>query len=782
MQFSENWLRSFVDTTLDTSELTYALTMSGLEVEELISVAPSFSNVVVAQIVSAEKHPDADRLQLLKVDIGGEFLQIVCGASNARAGLKAPCALVGAKLPGFEIKQAKVRGVDSYGMMCSAKELGLAEESEGLLEINENAKVGQDIRDFFDLNDQMITLKLTPNRSDCLSILGIAREISALTGAPLTLPDINQVTIQLNEIKNVHVTAPEACPLYCGRLIKGLNPNIKTPDWIKSRLERSGLRSINAIVDITNYVLLEIGQPMHAFDASKVQGDVSVRFASDKEKLLLLNQVEVELDKDMLVIADKSGPIALAGIMGGDSTSVSISTTDIFLESAFFSTDFIVGKARRLGLSTDSSYRFERGVDFGSTRLAIERATRLILDICGGLAGEVIEIKGSLPLRKTVKLRMEKLVSILGIDIDESRVSELFTKLGLSFTKNEEGFQVVPPSYRFDIAIEEDLIEEVARLYGYDKIPATPPYSKLAMLPSSERLVHLNALRDMLASNGYQEVITYSFVDKAWEQNLTENNNPIELKNPIASNLSVMRSSLWGGLVDTLIYNLNRKQERVRVFEIGTTYFKNNDKFHEKTTISGLTYGDLFPEQWSVDPVSVDFFDIKSDVERLTNFKSNFQAAEHPALHPGQTAEVMLHGRKIGWVGKLHPKWQQHYEIPGDVLLFELEVEPILSRDLIQYEEVSKVSPLRRDIALVVDESEDFGSILQTMRSADIQYVKEIELFDVYRGKGVPENKKSLAFLVVMQDTHRTLTDMEADAAITNLLQLVGEKHGATLR
>ncbi|HEY3300682.1 MAG TPA: phenylalanine--tRNA ligase subunit beta [Methylophilaceae bacterium] len=783
MQFSENWLRQYVNTSLTTEQLSHALTMSGLEVEGLDPVGVAFTKVVIAQILSAEKHPDADRLQVCKVDVGAaEPLQIVCGASNARAGLKAPCALVGAALPGIAIKEAKVRGVPSFGMMCSEKELGLATESAGLLELPADAVVGQDIREYFDLDDQLFTLKLTPNRSDCLSLVGIAREVSALTGAPLDLPKIDVVPATSQASKTVNVQANNECPRYAGRMIQGVNAQAKTPDWLVRCIERSGVRSISAIVDITNYVLLEMGQPLHAFDANKLQGDVTVRLAKTDEVITLLNQQEIKLHPDMVVIADNSGAIAFAGVMGGASTSVSDDTTDIFLESAFFTPDAIAGKARRFGLSTDSSYRFERGVDYGNTLNALARATTLILQICGGQAGPVTEVMSTLPSRKPVILRLAKLVSVLGISLDEAVVVGLLNQLGFAYQVQAGVFTVTPPSYRFDIEIEEDLIEEIARLHGYDNIPAIAPQADLMMLPSSEKTLNRAILRDALSANGYQEVVNYSFVDTSWETDLLGNQDAIALKNPIASNMSVMRSGLWGGLLDTLVYNLNRKQERVRIFEIGASYSKNGAEFTETTRISGLAYGDVMPEQWADVARNVDFYDVKADVDVLTNGRAQYVAATHPALHPGQSAQVMLNGKAIGFIGKLHPKWQQHYQLARSAILFELDVAPLLQGQVAKYQEIAKFPPARRDLAVLVDDALSVQAVLSTMQQAKIEYVTEIALFDVYRGKGIAENKKSLAFLVLMQDTQKTLTDTEADTIMAQLLALIAQKHGAELR
>lgn len=783
MQFSENWLRSLVNTDLDSQALSHALTMAGLEVEEMQPVAAPFSKVVVAKILSAEKHPDADRLQVCKVDVGlAEPLQIVCGAANARAGLLAPCAMVGAELPGISIKQAKVRGVESFGMMCSSKELGITAEATGLLELDSDAIVGKDIREHLDLNDHLFTLKLTPNRSDCLSLTGIARDVGAITGATTQFEKINPVAVELQQTKNVAVTEAAACPRYAGRLVSGINAKAPTPAWMVKRLERSGLRSISAVVDITNYVLLALGQPMHAFDATKLNGDINVRFAKAGETLELLNDLMIELKADDLVIADTKGAVALAGIMGGKPTSVSDETVDLFLESAFFVPTVIAGKARRLGLSTDSSYRFERGVDFGNTRNALEYATALILQICGGKAGAVSEVLGSLPVRKPVQLRMSRLVSVLGIPFAQDKVAQLLTQLGFAYTTAGDVFTVTPPSYRFDITIEEDLIEEVARLHGYDHIPATPPVATLTMLADPESRLHLNQVRDTLVAAGYQEVVTYSFVDESWERDLLGNNAPIRLKNPIASNLSVMRTSLWGGLLDTLGYNLNRKQDRAFLFEIGAVFHQSAGAYQETARISGLAYGSAKPEQWAAANTDVDFFDVKAHVDALIGKTCSYEKAEHSALHPGQSARILVQGKAIGWLGKLHPKWQQHYDLPKSTYLFELDADAVLNKQLPVYSEVSKLLPVRRDLAIVLDENIATGTVLTAIKEANIPLLMDVALFDLYQGKGIADKKKSLALSVLMHDTQKTLTDDDADTVIANLLQLLANNFDAALR
>lgn len=793
MQFSENWLRSLVNTDLDSQALSHALTMTGLEVEEMQAVAAPFSKVVVAKILTAVKHPDADRLQVCTVDVGlAEPVQIVCGAANARVGLIAPCALVGAELPGFAIKQAKVRGVESFGMLCSSKELGITEEATGLLELSDDAVIGQSIREHLDLDDHVFTLKLTPNRSDCLSLKGIARDVAAITGASTSFAAISTVVTELSDVKNIVVAEQVACPRYCGRLIRGINAKAATPSWMLKRLERSGLRSISAVVDVTNYVLLALGQPMHAFDANQLNGDLAVRFAKVGESLTLLNDQVITLKADDLVIADASGAVALAGVMGGKDSSVGDETVDVFLESAFFTPAVITGKARRLGLSTDSSYRFERGVDFGNTRQALEYATALIQQICGGKVAEVTEHISALPNRNPVKLRLARLISVLGIPLAQEKVAQLLTQLGFAYTTTDEVFIITPPSFRFDINIEEDLIEEIARLHGYDHIPATPPVAALTMLDAPEAKSPLNKLRDCLVASGYQEVVNYSFVDESWERDLLGNPNPIKLKNPIASNLSVMRTSLWGGLLDTLVYNLNRKQDRAMLFEVGATYFSkaNQDAipvFVESTTISGLAYGSAKPEQWFADASEIDFFEVKAHVDALlggaiANKQVTYEKFEHVTLHPGQTARILLNGVPIGWLGKLHPKWQQHYSLSKSTFLFELQAEAVLNRTIPSYQEVSKLLPVRRDLAVVVDADLAVNTLLSAVKLANIPLILEVALFDLYQGQGIPENKKSLALSVLMHDTQKTLTDADADTTIADLLSLLQNNFAATLR
>ena len=782
MQFSENWLRSYVNTSLDSDALNHVMIMAGLDVDDSHPLGASFSHVVVGEIVAIKKHPDADRLQVCDVNIGDKALQIVCGASNARQGIKVACALVGAKLPSIEIKEAKVRGVESFGMLCSLKELGLAEEADGILELNHDLKNGTDLRLALDLTDQITTLKLTPNRSDCLSVWGVAREVAAISASSLSPIHYEVNPIKLSEKKNIVVEEKAACPRYCGRIIKNVDNTKTLPEWMTSRLERSNIKSISPIVDITNYVLLEIGQPLHAFDYEKLHGDVVIRFAKSEEPIHLLNDTKIKLSKKDLVIADNSGAIAFAGVMGGMPSSVTDNTKTIFLESAFFDPIVIAGKARAYNLSTDSSYRFERGVDFSNTRQALERATSLIIEYCGGEAGEITEVLNTLPKRNEIHLRLKKLNAILGIEVPSQDVERIFLQLGFEVNKTIEGFKVTPPSYRFDIAIEEDLIEEVVRLYGYDKIPSHHPLSHQVMLPTSG--TYHRDLKETLTSRGFYEVVTYSFIENEIEKSLHGNSNPIQLQNPIASQMSTMRSSLWGSHLEVLTYNLNRQVSRLNIFEIAQTFHGAKKDFIETEVISGLSYGSFMPEQWADKIRDIDFYDIKAHVEALTSKPLTFKRSDKTpfALHPGQSAEVFLDVESIGWVGKLHPKWQQYFSLPKAPFIFELKMDKLLEDKVFKYEEISKFLPVRRDIAIVVDDSVEVDSILDAVNKAKIPFLNKMALFDLYQGKGIAENKKSVAFLILMQDTSKTLVDSEADSSVSKIVELLEKQFGATLR
>lgn len=790
MKFSESWLRSFVDPACSGDELSHLLTMAGLEVEEEETVAPAFGNVVVGHVLEVSKHPDADRLNVCRVDIGrGEPQQIVCGAPNVAAGLKVPCALPGAELPGnFVIKVAKVRGVESSGMLCSAKELGIAEDASGLLVLPAEVPVGEDIRRTLDLDDRLLTLKLTPNRADCLSITGVAREVSALTGTAARYPEIAEVPVGIATRREVVLDAPEACPRYCARVIAGVDARVSTPGWMKRRLERSGIRPISALVDITNYVMLELGQPLHAFDNTKLDGAVHARMAKAGEKILLLNEQTLELQEDVLLIADDKRPLAMGGIMGGEESGITLETSEMFLESAFFAPKAIAGRARRYGFVSDASHRFERGVDFGGTRRALERATQLVIEICGGQAGPLIEALAALPERQPVRLRPARVAKVLGVVFSAERIGELFSRLDLTFARDGDDFIVTPPSYRFDIEIEEDLIEEIVRLHGYDNIPARAPCAALSMLPQTEDARPLSRVRQILVDRGFQEVVNFAFVEEGWEADFSGNTNLIRLANPIASQLSVMRSTLIGGLVANVVTNLKRKQSRVRVFETGRCFFRDAQGgpvagFRQPWKLAGLAYGCALPEQWAAPARNVDFFDVKGDLSMLLSpAVVAFEKGGSPALHPGRTARVLVDGQAIGFVGELHPQWLQKYDLPLAPVVFELDLDAVKLAKLPQYSEVSRQPPAIRDLAIVVDHKLQLQQLIDGLSANRPAIVQGIHLFDVYVGKGVESGKKSLAFRIVMQDTQRTLQDAEVDAAVQQLIAYVQQAFAAQLR
>ncbi|PSJ17375.1 phenylalanine--tRNA ligase subunit beta [Nitrosomonas supralitoralis] len=787
MKFSEIWLRSFVNPACSSDELAHALTMAGIEVESVEPVASVFNNVVVAEILSVEKHPTADRLSVCKVRTGNsdkELLQIVCGAPNVSAGMKVPCALVGATLPGFVIKKTKLRGLDSAGMLCSAKELGINAVVDGLLLLPSDAPVGTDFRNYYGLEDSIFTLSLTPNRADCLGVTGVAREVSAITNAEIHPIEIRIVPNEIDDALNVQVIASDACPLYCGRVLRNINLSVPTPLWMIQRLERSGLRSINSIVDITNYVMLETGQPMHAFNLAKIAGSIQIRYALPHEKIQLLNGNQINLTPEMLLISDEHKPLALAGIMGGLESGVTYGTTDIFLESAFFSPDVISGKTFHLGFSSDSAYRFERGVDFSATRSALERASYLILTICGGQTGPVIEIKHKLPQRSPINVRTERVKRILGIDINKEQIGDYFKRLEFEFSEKDDFFNVVSPAYRFDLAIEEDFIEELARIHGYDHIPIHYPHANMAMLPESESQYSTMEIKQKLIDRDYQEVINYAFVDADWEADFVDNHKPVTLLNPIASQMNVMRSTLIGGLISNLQFNLNRKQTRVRLFEIGCCFIRDHENDCKQTEkIAGLSYGDFSSEQWGIQARNVDFYDIKADVEVLCRGKSVcFNKFFHPALHPGKSAEICFEDRMIGWMGELHPRWQKKYGLQKSTILFELDLDILKLRFLPLVKEISKFPPVRRDIAIIVDNDISTYSLIYCMQEVKSAIISDISLFDIYRGKGMESNKKSLAFRILLQDTEKTLTDEQAEFAITSLIKILKNKFGAELR
>ncbi|WP_456281528.1 phenylalanine--tRNA ligase subunit beta [Cupriavidus sp. JZ107] len=814
MQFSESWLRTFVNPdNLTTDALSHRLTMAGLEVEEVGPVAPPFDKIVVARVLATERHPNADRLNVCQVDAGtGETLQIVCGAPNVKPGILAPCALVGAVLPPteaggkpFEIKVGKLRGVESYGMLCSARELKLSEDHEGLLILPDDAPVGENIRRYLDLDDQVFVIKLTPNKADCLSIHGVAREVAALTGAPLTLPAMEPVAVTIDDRLPVKISAPDLCGRFSGRVIRGVNARAATPAWMVQRLERAGQRSISALVDISNYVMLELGRPSHVFDLDKFHGGLDVRWGRKGEQLKLLNGNTVEVDETVGVIADDKEIESLAGIMGGDSTAVTLDTTNIYLEAAFWWPQAIQGRARRYNFSTDAAHRFERGVDYATTVEHIERITALILQICGGQAGPVDDQAVNLPQRPPVRLRVARAERVLGIALNPADIADVFQRLGLPFAQNEgaEGtvFEVTPPSYRFDLEIEEDLIEEVARIYGFERIPARPPVAESEMRPTGEARRSTHAVRHAVAARDYHEVINFAFVEEKWERDFAANDNPIRLLNPIASQLAVMRSTLIGGLLDKVRYNLNRKAARVRLFEVGRVFLRNAATtdggltvagYDQPMRVAGIAYGPAFEEQWGVPTRPVDFFDIKGDVEALLHPRqARFEPVSHPALHPGRAATVLLDGKPVGVIGELHPQWLQAYELSNAPVLFELDLDAVRDIGLPGYAEISKFPAAVRDLALVVKQTVRVQDLTDAMRAAlDKQgfgrYLQSLVLFDEFRPKAasaaIGADEKSLAFRLTLQDTGATLQDETVDSAVRCMVEAATAAFGARLR
>jgi phenylalanyl-tRNA synthetase beta chain len=807
MRIPASWLRSFAESALSDAELADRLTMAGLEVEEAHAAAPPFSGVVAALVKSVAKHPQADRLTVCRVDAGsagGTDLQIVCGAPNVAAGMRVPCALVGAVLPPgadgkpFTIQRAKMRGVESHGMLCSARELGLSEDHAGLLALEGEPAPGTDIRRVLDLDDTVFTIKLTPNRADALSVLGVAREVAALSGAPLVEPTFAPVAPRIADTLPVAVEAPDLCGRFSGRLVRAVNARAETPAWMKRRLERAGQRPISALVDISNYVMLELGRPSHIFDADKIAGGaLTVRWGRPGESLQLLNGQTVDLDAAVGVIADARGPEALAGIMGGDATAVSLDTASIFIEAAFWWPDAIRGRARRYNFATEAGHRFERGVDFATTVAHIERITALVLEICGGQPGPIEDLVTGLPARKPVRMRVARCRKVIGLGMDKAAMQDAFRRLGLSCRDLGETLEVDPPSFRFDLEIEEDLIEEVARVHGFDNIPALPPLARAAMFASREARGDLFGLRERLSARDYQEVLNYTFVDPAWETDLAGNLNPVRVVNPIASDMSVMRSSLFGSLLDNVVRNANRKLGRVRVFEVGRVFARDASVaggplevagIRQPILIGAIAWGPAQAQGWADKPRPVDFFDVKGDLEALVGpaHALCFAAAPHPALHPGRAATISLGGSVIGRIGELHPRWVAQRGLTSAPVLFEIETAPLLALGLPAYSEPSRFPPVTRDIALVVAATTPAQAVLTTLEEAAEGAVTSIALFDLYRpnqpGGDLGEAEKSLAFRVVMHDTQRTLTDADADATIRKLVESAAREHRARLR
>jgi phenylalanyl-tRNA synthetase beta chain len=792
MKFSEQWLREWVNPDISTTDLVAQLTMAGLEVDAVEPVAPFFSNVVVGEVISVEPHPAADRLRLCQVNVGDATpLSIVCGASNVAVGARVPVALVGAKLPGgIHIEKSKLRGVPSEGMLCSAKELGLAENAEGLLLLPVDAKPGQDVREYLALSDVSIELGLTPNRGDCLSVLGIARETAVINRCSLQGSALQAAKAIISDRFPVEVASPAACPRYLGRVVSDININASTPIWMQERLRRSGLRSINAVVDITNYVLLELGQPMHAFDLDKLTGGIRVRMAVAGERLTLLDGQEITLDDATLIIADHGAPVAMAGIMGGAATAVGEGTRQLFLESAFFTPAAMAGRARRYGLHTDSSHRFERGVDPELARRAMERATDLLQEIASGKPGPIVEAHSSAhcPAVSSITLRSTRLRRLIGAEIAGAEVTDILQRLGMSVVEENGSWQVTPPSFRFDIRIESDLIEEIARIHGYSRLPSTRPAVRALIPRCPETKIETARIRQCLIERGYQEAITYSFVDPRLQAALDPEHVPFALANPISADMAVMRSSLWPGLMQAVLYNHNRQQGRIRMFEIGTRFRQEGDQVREETVVAAIAVGANEPEQWGMAKRDADFYDVKGDVEALLAMTGRpheyaFRAETHQALHPGQSALIEGEGgRTVGLIGALHPHTLKIINYNSLPIVFELKLEEINQAVLPRFREASKYPAIRRDIAVVLDDAIASVSIRKVILESSGELLRELQLFDVYKGKGIDSEKKSIALGLTLQDSSRTLTDGDVDIVIDRVLASLREKFGATLR
>lgn len=791
MRFSEKWLRDWVNPPVDAGELAEQLTMAGLEVDAVEPVAGEFREVVVGEVLAAEPHPDADKLRVCQVAVGeGEPLQIVCGAPNVVVGMKAPTARVGAHLPGgLAIKKARLRGVASAGMLCSARELGLSEDASGLMALPADAPVGASLSDYLGLDDVSIEVDLTPNRGDCLSLRGIAREIGVLNRAPVAEPSIEPVMAQSEAVFDVRLEAGGDCPRYVGRVIEDVDPAADTPLWMRERLRRSGVRSLGPMVDVTNYVMLELGQPMHAFDLDRLTGGIVVRHAQAGEGIELLDGQRVELEPGSLLIADASGPAALAGIMGGAATAVGDETRRIFLESAYFDPVAIAGRARSYGLHTDSSHRFERGVSPELQRLAVERATALLLEICGGRAGPVVEVETAdgLPARRPVQLRRERIRRVLGVGLDDAEVSDILERLGMEPSSTSEGWTIRPPAFRFDVQVEEDLIEELARIHGYDRLPVTRPSAALVPAPRPEAELSLRRMRHVLVDRGYREAITYSFVSPEM-QRLVEPESPVvELANPISAELAVMRTSLWPSLLQALSRNVNRQQGRVRLFEYGLRFVPQGDEIEQKKMIAGVAYGDVEPEQWGAPARPVDFFDVKGDVEAMLGLTGSadafiFESEGHSALHPGQSARIYRGEQAVGRLGSLHPSLVSELDLPRAPMLFELDLEALGQAAIPQFAPLSRFPAIRRDLAIVVEEGVSARAVAECVKNNIPELLREFELFDVYRGKGIDSGRKSFAIGLTLQHLSRTLTDDEVDGLLARLVESLREELGASLR
>lgn len=791
MKFSEQWLKEWVNLAVDTQTLVNKITMAGLEVDETLPVAGEFSGVVVGEIVACEQHPDADKLRVTQVSTGSETFQVVCGAPNARVGIKVPFATVGAVLPGnFKIKKAKLRGVESFGMLCAEQELAISEASDGLMELALDAPVGEDIRTYLRLNDTIIDVDLTPNRGDCLSIAGLAREVSANFSVDVTPVAIEPVAATISDTFPIQVEAKKGCPRYVGRVIKNVDVSKKAPLWLTERLRRAGIRSIDPVVDVTNYVMLELGQPMHGFDLDRLAGGICVRMANAGEKLVLLNEQEVTLNESVMLIADEEKALAIAGVMGGEHSGVSETTKNIFLESAYFDQITVAGKARSFGLHTDSSHRFERGVDFQLQQSAVERATALIISICGGEAGSVTEVasEAHLPALRTVTLRAEKVRSLLGVNLDDAETEVLLTRLGFGVEMLESGrWAVAVPSWRFDVSIEEDLVEELGRIFGYDNLPKTIPTSMMKLKQIDEAQASEKDVRRVLVSRGYQEALCFAFISPELHELFSPEHAGVILKNPIASDLSVMRTSLLPGLLKTTNYNLNRQQSRVRLFETGLTFNQTEAGLQQTQKFAAVITGSRLPQGWQQKAESVDFFDLKGDIEAVLGLgqmasQFTFRKGSHAAMHPGQCAEVVRDGEVIGHIGAIHPLMAKALDVPTALYMVELDMQAVLAGKVTAFEALSKFPEVRRDLALLVKIEVNAGDIEQVIEQSAGELLRKINTFDVYAGKGIEEGHKSLALSLTLQHPSRTLKDDEINALIEQVVQQLKTQLQASLR
>jgi phenylalanyl-tRNA synthetase beta chain len=791
MKLSEQWLREWIDPDVDTLGLAEQLTMAGLEVDGIEPCAPALDGVVVGHVLDKRPHPGADRLSLCVVDIGAdESIHIVCGAANVRAGGAYPVATIGTQLPGgLKIKKSKIRGAESFGMMCSTVELGMGEGADGLLELDTSAEPGSLIVDALALDDQIIDLDLTPNRADCFSVLGTARDVAAVNELPFTEPAFTPVAAVNDAELALKLTSDDACPVFAGRVVRCIDGTAVTPLWMAERLRRSGFRPLSPVVDVTNYVMLELGQPMHAYDLAKLQGGLAARMAKPGEQLTLLDGQEIKLADDVLVIADDKAAVALAGIMGGAATAVTDTTTDVFLESAYFSPQVIAGRARRFGLHTEASLRFERGVDFTGQLRAIERATELLLDIVGGEAGPVTEERNvkALPERNAVVLRRERLARLLGIEIPDATVTDMLTRLGFGVKAQPDGWSVTPTPARFDIAIEEDLIEEVVRLYGYDQVPEKSQHSAVTLAAQTESLVSLARASSLLTDRGYQEVITYSFVDPEQQTALLGSAADLTLANPLSTEQSVMRRSLWSGLLQTVSANQKRQQERVRIFEQGVTFTTQDNEITEKECIAGVAWGRLRAEHWDDPKQATDLFDIRSDIEALAALTGapdafSFVAAEHEALRPGCTARIERDGKVVGWLGELHPRLVRIWNFGQAPILFELETGPALAAQVPGYRQISRFPSVRRDLAIIVDEGISADNLLTEVRSAAGELLRDVRVFDIYSGDGIEKGLKSVALGLILQETSSTLTELEIERVSSAVVERLSSKFNASIR